>query len=143
MTDTMTMTQVQIEEFLASPRHAVLATKRRDGAPQISPVWYLYDQGRFYISASVETAKHHNVRRDPRLSLCIDGCHPDARAVVVHGSATVLEPDDPQAPEIRWRIIRRYYETEEDARRYVETTRGMRSALLIVTPEKMISQDFN
>ena len=138
------MTQAQVEEFLETPRHAIAATNRRDGPPQLSPVWFLYEEGRFYIGVRVASAKYRNLRRDPRISLCVDGGHPDARAVMVHGSAELIEAESSWREEVTWRITRRYYETDEEARQFREEARawGPR-ALIVVTPEKIISQDFN
>lgn len=141
---TPAMTQAQLEEFLEVPRHAIVGTNRRDGPPQLSPVWYLYEEGRFYIGMLVASAKYRNLRRDPRISLCVDGGHPDARAVMVHGSAELIEAESPWREEMTWRITRRYYESDEDARRFREEARAWgRTALIVVTPEKIISQDFN
>ena len=137
------MTSSEIDAFLKAPRHAIVGTTRADGSPQLSPVWYVYDGGRLYISVGAGTAKHHNLRRDPRVSVCIDGCHPDTRAVMIYGTAQVVEDDESLIGEMRWRIIRQYYETEEEARRYADEVRDFASVLLIITPHKIISQDFN
>ncbi len=138
------MTQAQIDEFLGVPRHAIVGTNRLDGPPQLSPVWYLYEAGRIYISVLVASAKYRNLRRDPRISLCVDGGHPDARAVMITGRAELIEADSPWRDEMHWRITRRYYETDEDARRFREEARDWGpTALIVVTPEKTLSQDFN
>ena len=141
---TPAMTQAQVEQFLEPPRHAIVGTNRRDGPPQLSPVWYLYEDGRLYIGVLVTSAKYRNLRRDPRISLCIDGGHPDARAVMIYGSAELIEAESPWQDEMIWRIARRYHDSDEDARRYQETSRDWgRTVLIVVTPEKIISQDFN
>lgn len=138
------MTQAQVEEFLAASRHAIVGTNRRDGPPQLSPVWYLYEEGRIYIGVLVASAKYRNLRRDPRISLCVDGGHPDARAVMIHGGAELIEAESPWREKILWRINRRYHDSDEETRRYQEMSRdwGPRG-LIVVTPEKIISQDFN
>ncbi len=139
-----TMTLAQVEQFLEPPRHAIVGTNRRDGPPQLSPVWYLYEDGRLYIGVLVTSAKYRNLRRDPRISLCVDGGHPDARAVMIYGSAELIEAESSWQDEMIWRIARRYHDSDEDARRYQETSRDWGpTALIVVTPEKIISQDFN
>ena len=51
---------------------AVLATFRRDGRPQLSPVTAgVDDEGRVEISTRETSMKVKNLRRDPRLSLCL------------------------------------------------------------------------
>lgn len=138
-----TITQSEIEAFLTPPRHAVVATNTVAGPPQISPVWYLYEDGKFYVSAGINTAKCRNLRRDPRVSVCIDGGYRNYRTVIVYGTAELRPPGDPLQESMRWRIIRRYHETEADAQRYYESVRDHASALIIVTPDKVITQDFN
>jgi PPOX class probable F420-dependent enzyme len=50
----------------------VLATFRRDGRPQLSPVTVgVDDEGRIEISTREPSVKVKNLRRDPRLSLCL------------------------------------------------------------------------
>lgn len=141
---TPAMTPAQVEQFLEPPRHAIVGTNRRDGPPQLSPVWYLYEDGRIYIGVLATTAKVRNLRRDPRISLCVDGGHPDARAVMIHGGAELIEAESPWREQVIWRIIRRYHDSDADARRYQDMSRDRGpTVLIVVTPEKIISQDFN
>jgi PPOX class probable F420-dependent enzyme len=137
------MTQSELETFLKAPRHAIVGTNQIDGPPQLSPVWYIYDDDRLYISVGPETAKYRNLQRDPRISVCIDGGHPDARAVMIYGTAEFLEADDASLKDMRWRIIRHYYETEAQARQYADQVRDLPFVILVVNLEKVISQDFN
>lgn len=137
------MTPAEIETFLKAPRHAVVGTNPVDGPPQLSPVWYVYEGGRLYISVGVDTAKHRNLRRDSRVSVCIDGCYPDFRTVMIYGTAELIDSGTPLHEDMRWRIIRQYHESEAEARRYAESTREERSVLIVVTPHKIISQDFS
>lgn len=138
-----TMTQEQIEAFLREPHHAVVGTNRVDGPPQLSPVWYLYEDGRFYFTTWKGAAKYRNLARDPRISLCIDGGAGDYRSVIVYGVATPVDPSDPLLDAMRWRITRRYYDTDEDARRYLESEPPLDTVLFVVTPAKVISQDYS
>jgi PPOX class probable F420-dependent enzyme len=58
-------------EFLQDHHHAVLATTRANGRPQLSPVTVAVDAAGYVIVSTRETAvKTKNVRRDPRVSLC-------------------------------------------------------------------------
>jgi PPOX class probable F420-dependent enzyme len=138
------MTPEQIDAFIAAPRHAVVAAVRRDGSPQLSPIWYLREKDRIYFSILVDSAKYRQLRRDPRIALCIDGGHPDARFVTVYGRAEILEDESPWREDLEWRIVRRYHDTEEQARRYQQETAGDGpGALVAVTPERVVGRDYN
>ena len=138
------MTPEQIEAFLAPPRHAVVAAVRRDGSPQLSPIWYLCEKDRIYFSTLVDSAKYRQLRRDPRIALCVDGGHPDARFVTVYGTAEILEEESPWREDLEWRILCRYHDTEEEARRYQQETAGDGpGALVVVTPERVVGRDYN
>ena len=70
---------------------AVLATMRRDGTPQMSPVLVAVDDdGRILISTRETAVKVRNVRRDGRIWLCVlpDGFF--GRWVQVEGHVEVL-----------------------------------------------------
>ncbi len=43
-------TPAKLEAFLAQPRNVMVAAIRRDGRPQMTPNWFLWDGSRFYIS---------------------------------------------------------------------------------------------
>jgi PPOX class probable F420-dependent enzyme len=132
------MPSTEIAAFLRAPRHAVLGMNRPDGPPHLSPVWYLYEDGVFYISIATTTVKYRLLRGDPRVSLCIDGGYPDYRTVIVAGVAE-LHPND---EAMRRRIIRRYYEEEADAQRYANSTRRASHVLVVVRAERVIGQDY-
>jgi len=62
----------QAREFLVSNHRAVLATHRQDGRPQLSPVLVGLDQDGWVVMSTRETAyKTRNMRRDPRVSICV------------------------------------------------------------------------
>jgi PPOX class probable F420-dependent enzyme len=59
-------------EFIRTHHHAVLMTVRRDGRPQLSPIaCAVDDSGRIVVSTRETAVKTTNVRREPRVSLCV------------------------------------------------------------------------
>ena len=59
-------------DFVAANPRSVLTTYRRDGQVQLSPVSAGVDaEGRVIISVTEDRAKTKNVRRDPRVALCV------------------------------------------------------------------------
>ncbi len=132
------MDQSIFEAIAKQPINAILATNRRDGAPHISPIWYLYEEGRFYISLGANSVKARNVRRDPRVSLCIDEGHPEGRAVTVDGRAELIDDESPWRDDLNWRITRHYHETEAAAHHYEENTPDWGPwSIMVVTPGKI------
>jgi PPOX class probable F420-dependent enzyme len=59
------------KEFLTQHHWGILATRRKNGNLQMSPVTVgLDDQGRAIISSRETAYKVNNLRRDPRAALC-------------------------------------------------------------------------
>jgi PPOX class probable F420-dependent enzyme len=58
--------------YVRANHHAVLATMRRDGTPQMSPVACAVDDaGRVVVSSRETAVKTKNVRRHPQAWLCV------------------------------------------------------------------------
>jgi PPOX class probable F420-dependent enzyme len=86
-------------EYIRGNHHAVMATTRADGRPQLSPVACGVDaEGRVVVSTRETALKTKNLRRDPRVSLCVftDGFFGDW--VQVDGTAEVLPLPDAMEP---------------------------------------------
>ena len=82
-------------DYIRDNHHAVMATTRSDGRPQLSPVACSVDADGFVVVSTRETAyKTRNLRRDPRVSLCV---FPDGffgEWVQVEGTATIVDLPD-------------------------------------------------
>ena len=95
---------------IESGRLAHLVTLSRDGSPQVSCVWVGLD-GDEIVSAHLSGTqqKIRNVRRDPRVSLSIEGTEIQPpgllQYLVVHGRARVTEGG---APELLQELAYRY-----------------------------------
>ena len=73
--------------------HAMVATIQADGTPQVTPNWYWWDGERFWISTLDWTVKVKNLKRDPRVTLCIEEWARRTQYVQVFGTAEVVEGD--------------------------------------------------
>lgn len=81
----------QVREFVRSNHRAVLATARRDGRPQLSPVLVgVAGDGRLAISTRETAMKTRNVRRDPAVSVCVMNDAFYGPWVVAEGTAEVV-----------------------------------------------------
>ncbi len=97
----------QLLEFLRPRHHAILMTTRRDGRPQSSPNTCGVDaEGRIVISSYPERAKVHNIRRDPRVSVCVLSQDFGGAWVQVDGTAEVLDLPEALEPLVEYfRVI--------------------------------------
>ena len=75
-------------QLLRTHEHAVLATWRRDGRLQLSPVTGgLHGAGRAIISSRDTASQVRNLRRDPRAA-----CASSSRLLPAHGSRSRARP---------------------------------------------------
>ncbi|HEU5332595.1 MAG TPA: pyridoxamine 5'-phosphate oxidase family protein [Actinocrinis sp.] len=81
-----------VDAFLAQPLTARIAT----AGPTVRPVWYLWEDGAFWILTGPWARLGARVREDPAVSLVIDVCDPATGLVrqVVAGGAAELLPFD-------------------------------------------------
>ena len=121
------------EKIIRDLKLAILATRRRDGSAQLSPINYAYKDGRILISITRDRAKYHNIRRNPEISLCI--VHRDGRPyVTVFGRAVIAETDIAEGTaEIFRRISDRPLPDN-----FEELLRQQRRVLVTVTPERFV-----
>jgi len=85
----------EARDFIRQHHHAVLATTRLDGRPQMSLVACAIDDDDKVVVSSRETAmKTHNLRRDPRASLCVFEDSFFGGWVQVDGTAEVVSLPD-------------------------------------------------
>jgi PPOX class probable F420-dependent enzyme len=122
MTKTPSLTAAQ-EQFLRTMPHAIVATIRKDGTAQLTPTWYLWDGEVFTISTLTWTHKYKNLKRDPRVTLCIDGFQRHTQYVQVSGTAEVVEGDVEEATK---EIIRKYEPDEETTQRHWDEAKADR-----------------
>jgi PPOX class probable F420-dependent enzyme len=79
------------EEFLRQPLNAVIATLRQDGRPYTVPIWLLWKDGFVYLTGTYSRVWCQQLKRDPRVSLCVEGGAPIAGHVGIDGTAEALE----------------------------------------------------
>jgi PPOX class probable F420-dependent enzyme len=79
-------------DVVRSQHRAVLATLRADGGPQMSPVTVGVDDAGYVAISTRQTAyKVRNIRRDPRVWLCVLPDEFFGRWVQLDGTAEIVE----------------------------------------------------
>lgn len=123
-----------------SPRTAKLAVVKSDGSPHVSPIWIALDeQGRIVFNTGRNSVKGRSIRRDPRVTLCVDDDRPPYAFVIVEGTAVTSE-DPHELVDVATAIGGRYMgadRAEEFGRR-----NGVPGELVVrVTPLRVIARE--
>jgi PPOX class probable F420-dependent enzyme len=91
----VTVDRAALLEFLRPRHRGTLATTRRDGRPQLSPVTCGVDSDdRIVVSTYPDRAKVRNARHDPSVSIVVQSDDWNGEYVQVDGSAEVLDMPD-------------------------------------------------
>jgi PPOX class probable F420-dependent enzyme len=96
----------EVDEFLARPNGAVVATLRPDGSPHTAATWYDWENGRVLLNMDASRVRLGYMRRDPRVSLTAIDLEQWYRQVTLMGRIVTIE-DDPDLADID-RLARRY-----------------------------------
>jgi PPOX class probable F420-dependent enzyme len=96
MAEFFPMDVARAKEFLTSHHYGVLATRRKDGSVQMSPITPGLDPEEHVIISSRETAyKVKNLRRDPHASLCaFTAAFHGGGWVQINGTAAIISLPD-------------------------------------------------
>lgn len=134
----MVQTTPAVDSFLHARPTATLGTLMRDGSPQASVLWYLWDDGEFVMSTIDRTAKWHNLKRDPRCSLCIE--EPESgQMVVAYGDASL---DDGDVRSRTRGIVDKYYDDPADTEAHMDRIFSTDDRVLIVVrPQRMLTRN--
>jgi PPOX class probable F420-dependent enzyme len=99
----------EVRAFLDSPRFAVMATINGDGSVAQSVVWYMLRGDRILINTRRGRRKDRNLRRDPRLSFCVEDGY---RWVTLTGTVEIIDDQAVAQPDML-EITRLYKEPDE------------------------------
>jgi nitroimidazol reductase NimA-like FMN-containing flavoprotein (pyridoxamine 5'-phosphate oxidase superfamily) len=128
---------------LAIPAH--LATLDPAGFPRIIPIWFLWEDGSFYLSSGPQSRHVQDLARDPRAGLCITveegqtetGYRP-FRQIMVRGYAHV----QPDTDEI-WacKLIGKYITGQAGMLR-AQRIAGEPLVVIVLRPERFLTTGF-
>jgi PPOX class probable F420-dependent enzyme len=93
-----------MRDFLSEPRFAVLATINPDSTPQLTVMWFELRGDTIMMNTSNDRVKDANVRRDPRISICVEDGY---RYLTISGKATLDDDHDTSQNDI-YALARRY-----------------------------------
>ena len=123
------------DEFLKDQKILRLATIGENKTPHIAPVWYRYSGKKFYIGTNSKTQKAQNVKKNRRVSCCIDvGVNaPNIYGVLVQGNSNLIL-DNAKVKRIAKKILSRYFKDlqHKSAKELLEDT----DCIIEIVPEK-------
>ncbi len=135
-----TNTAVELPElldFVRSRHQMILATRRRDGAPQMSPVTGgVDDEGRIVISSYPERAKLTNLRRDPTASVMVLSEAFNDPWVQLDGDAEVFDMPSREAEDGLVEYFRCISGEHADWDEYRQAMRDQGKSLIRITPTR-------
>lgn len=102
----------QVRAFLEEPRFAVMATLMPDGRIQQTVIWYDLRDDMIMINTAAGRVKDRNLRRDPRVSFCIEDGY---SFVTLQGRAVEIIDDQEIARADFVSLARRYHPDYTDA----------------------------
>ncbi len=94
--------------YLEERRFAVLATINHDGSPQLTTMWYLLDGDEILMNTKVGRAKERNMRRDPRVSICVEDGY---NYLTISGTVQMIDDQETAQHDI-YRLSARYHGEE-------------------------------
>lgn len=137
------MSAEEYKDFLMEgTRTGKLATARRDGRPHVVPIWFVMDGDDLIFMTGRDTVKGHAIRRDGRVSLCVDDENLPYAFVLVEGTATFEDCADIPEESLTWstRIAARYVE-ESRAEEFGRRNAVPGELLVRLSPSNAVSEN--
>ncbi|MGX1810041.1 PPOX class F420-dependent oxidoreductase [Nocardia sp. NPDC055321] len=92
----ITMSDLEIAEFLQRSRIANLATLGPAGTPHLTAMWYGLINGEIWFETKAKSQKAVNLRRDPRVTILVEAgdTYDQLRGVSIEGRAEIIDDAD-------------------------------------------------
>ena len=82
-------------EILEARHYATLATQNEDGSIHVTPVWYLFEKGKFYVESPSSSRKARNAATRSHATIMVDRRRPGRESwVYASGRVETLRGDD-------------------------------------------------
>jgi len=115
----------------------------RDNMPLVHPVWYYYEDGKFFVSVDREGVKAQSVRKNPNVYFLVDVDPDDGPPRGVRGKGIARVVDDPAyASKVTIQNVMRYLGSIETqiAKKLIEM--GKESSVIEITPRYIATWKF-
>jgi PPOX class probable F420-dependent enzyme len=132
------MTDDERRTFLShGTRTGKLATVRVDGRPHVVPIWFVLDGDDLVFNTGAESLKGKALRRDPRVTICVDDERPPYGFVMIEGTVTLSDDLEAMLP---WSTaIGGRYMGEDRAEEFGRRNAAPGELLVRLTPTKIVA----
>ncbi|MBV9840981.1 MAG: pyridoxamine 5'-phosphate oxidase family protein [Sphingomonadaceae bacterium] len=132
------LTEDELNAFLEAGHTLIVSTIRKSGEPLMTPVWYVWIDGAFWIGTGANSAKAKHLRRDPRACCLVEEGEKwvDLKAVIAGCDAMFVEDED-QIARVQAGLDRKYGAFRMDRNAMPEATRmhyARERAIIRLTP---------
>lgn len=138
------MVEEEVEKFLASSMKVQVATIGPDGAPHLTTLFYVLDEGRIAFWTYASSQKVRNLERDPRISCLVETGtdYFELAGVSVRGTAEVVRDSD-RVRQIGAAVVQAMAGGADlgDAGRDLVEAQLRKRVGVVVTPTKVASWD--
>ncbi|MFE7835404.1 pyridoxamine 5'-phosphate oxidase family protein [Streptomyces sp. NPDC057474] len=137
------MEPAELDEFLSAQRTCRVATVSSDGAPHISPLWFVWDGTSLWLYSITRSKRWSALRHDPRVAVVVDAGeeYGELRGVELSGAVEFVgeaprtgEPA-PELVEVERLFARKNFGIDD-------MPHDGRHAWLRLTPDAIASWDF-
>ena len=134
------------DAFLTELRIGRLASMREDGWPHVTPIWYVWDDGRFVLTLGKSRRHLANIARDPKVTLCVDedprttDLTKSPRAVVCFGNGT-LHQDEETVRSVTSKVENRYLPAEVRGPELDELLWFEGRVAVVIEPQRWLAWD--
>jgi len=82
-----------VRDLVERPLFASLGTTRPDGAPQVNPMWFVWDGEFVWFTHTSKRQKYKNIAHEPRVSILIFDPEDPLRYVEIRGVVDHIDLD--------------------------------------------------
>ena len=134
----------EVSELLNQPNILRLAmVDVRDGTPLVHPVWYYFEDGKFFVSVDRDGVKAHSLRKNPNVYFLVDIVTDDAPPRGVRGKGIARVTDDPEyATRVTTHNVLRYLGSVDGAVAEKLIKMGKNSSVVEITPRYIATWKF-
>lgn len=141
------MSKAEVTRFLMQGTFTgKLATVKKDGSPHVVPIWFVMENsknrgraGNIILTTGETSVKANNIRRDSRVSICVDYQQFPYSFVTIHGTAKTYPYKQKEVVEWATKIAERYV-GKKNAKTYGEVNGGEGTVLVRIKSTKVIAE---